>query len=396
MIESKMGRRQFIGVAAGFAAFTALGNKAFAQMAMPKSPVVINVIDATGDLALRQKAFENYLKARPNLVSRITYTKAPQPELPGKIKAQQDAHHVDIDLVLTSYDGMSIGIDQNLWMQLLPTYAASLPKPDAIYLEGAYKIQQELKGYGLLTSYSPYGPLLEYMPDRVKQMPTTAGDLLAWSRQNKNRITYPRPANSGPARALLVGLPYILGDANPRDPLKGWDKTWAYLKALGENIDYYPSGTSVMLKEFGEGTRDIIPTTTGWDINPRAIGVVPKEARIATLKGFHFCSDAHCVAVPKGVSAEKLPVLLDLIAFLLRNDQQALSFDHGYFYPGPAVKGATLDMAPPDSQKVIKEFGRPEYEQLIANTPVEPPLDPAQVNLAFRRWDEQIGSAKRT
>ena len=30
------------------------------------------------------------------------------------------------------------------------------------------------------------------------------------------------------------------------------------------------------MKEFGEGSRDIIISTTGWDINPRALGIVPK------------------------------------------------------------------------------------------------------------------------
>ena len=44
-----------------------------------------------------------------------------------------------------------------------------------------------------------------------------------------------------------MGLPYILGDSNPKDPAKGWDKTWAYLKALGENIEYYPAGTGATL-----------------------------------------------------------------------------------------------------------------------------------------------------
>ena len=41
---------------------------------------------------------------------------------------------------------------------------------------------------------------------------------------------YARPANSGPGRTLLMGLPYILGDKDPTDPVKGWDKTWAYLQ----------------------------------------------------------------------------------------------------------------------------------------------------------------------
>ena len=86
----------------------------------------------------------------------------------------------------------------------------------------------------------------------------------------------------------MMGLPYILGDYDPKDPMKGWDKTWAYLKALGENIEYYPAGTGATMKELGEGTRDMIASTTGWDINPRVLGIVPKEAKIATLKGFHW------------------------------------------------------------------------------------------------------------
>jgi putative spermidine/putrescine transport system substrate-binding protein len=233
------------------------------------------------------------------------------------------------------------------------------------------------------------------MPDRVKNVPTTAEDLLGWARANKNRFMYARAANSGPSKALLVGLPYILKDANPKDPIKGWDKTWAYLKALGENIEYYPAGTSAVMKEFGEGSRDLIATSTGFDINPRVLGIVPKEARIATLQGFHWCSDSHIWCVPKGVPDEKVAVILDLMSFLLTKEQQAYTFDEGYSYPGPAVKGVTLEMAPPESQKAIKEFGRPEYESLIANNPHEVPLEPALLVAAFRRWDEEIGAAKR-
>jgi putative spermidine/putrescine transport system substrate-binding protein len=101
------------------------------------------------------------------------------------------------------------------------------------------------------------------------------------------------------------------------------------------------------------------------------------------------------MAIPKGVAPEKVAVLLDLMRFALTKEQQAYVFDDGYFYPGPAVKGVTIDMAPPKSRDAIKEFGRPEYQQLIASTPTELPLKTAQVNMAFRRWDEQIGGAKR-
>ena len=51
-------------------------------------------------------------------------------------------------------------------------------------------------------------------------------------------------------------------------------------------------------------------------------------------------------------------------------------------------------MAPADSQATLKEFGRPEYDALIADTPKEVPLDADSLVYAFRRWDEQIGSKK--
>jgi putative spermidine/putrescine transport system substrate-binding protein len=388
-------RRTFVGGAAGAAGFAALGGPSFAQLALPKEPVSLNVIDVAGNLALTQKAIENYRKAKPNLVSRITFTKAPAPELAGKIKAQQDAGRVDIDLVLTGTDALSAGLDQKLWVELLPNHAGALPKLDDIYLPAAAKMQTLAKGQGVVVTYYPSGPLLEYMPDKVKTVPTTAEELLAWAKANPNRLIYARPANSGPGRTFMMGLPYILGDSNPQDPAKGWDKTWAYLKELGQYIEYYPSGTGAVMKELGEGSRDMTVSTTGWDINPRVLGVVPKEAKVAALKGFHWVADAHYMCVPKGLSNEKLAVLLDLMSFLLTKEQQAYTYDEGYFYPGPAVKDVPLSMAPKESQDAINEFGRPEYEKLIADNPIELPLQPDQMVVAFRLWDEQVGGSKR-
>jgi len=394
MTSYTISRRDFVGGAAGTAGLAAFGARAQGQLPMPTSPVALNIIDVAGNLALTQKAIENYRTAKPKAVSRITFTKAPAPELPGKIKAQQDANRVDIDMVLTGTDALSAGLDQNLWIPLVKAHAAALPNLNEIYLEGAAKMQALAKDHGVVVTYYPSGPLLEYMP-KVKSVPTTAEELLAWTRDNKNRFLYARPANSGPGRTFMMGLPYILGDSNPKDPMKGWDKTWAYLKAIGENIEYYPSGTGAVMKELGEGSRDMTVSTTGWDINPRVLGVVPKEAKVGALKGFHWVTDAHYMCVPKGVPNDKLAVLLDLMSFLLTKEQQAYTYDEGYFYPGPAVKGVTLDMAPEESQKAIKEFGRPEYEKLIADNPIEAPLDPDQMVLAFRRWDEEVGGAKR-
>ncbi|TDT93798.1 MULTISPECIES: ABC transporter substrate-binding protein [Azorhizobium] len=394
MTFSNISRRTFVGGVAGAAGLAALGGRAQAQLALPKSPITLNVVDVAGNLALTQKPIENYRKAKPNLVSKISFTKAPAPELPGKIKAQQEAGRVDIDIVLTGTDALAAGIDQKLWVEMLPAHASALPKLNDIYLEPAARMQTLASGQGVVVTYYPSGPLIEYMPT-VKTAPTTAEELLAWTRENKNRFLYARPANSGPGRTWLMGLPYLLKDADPTDPIKGWDKTWAYLKALGENIEYYPSGTTPTMKELGEGSRDIIVSTTGWDINPRVLGIVPKEAKVGALKGFHWVADAHYVCVPKGLPDEKMAVILDLISFILQPQQQAYTYDEGYFYPGPAVKNVPLDLAPAESQAAIKEYGRPEYAALIADNPIELPLMPDKMVQAFRRWDEEIGAAKK-
>ena len=80
------------------------------------------------------------------------------------------------------------------------------------------------------------------------------------------------------------------------------------------------------------------------------------------------------------------------MAHMLRPESQAATFDRGYFYPGPAVSGVSLAMAPPESRDVVAEFGRPTYDDLIARLPTRPPLTPERLVAAFRRWDQEIGA----
>jgi putative spermidine/putrescine transport system substrate-binding protein len=75
----------------------------------------------------------------------------------------------------------------------------------------------------------------------VPNPPKTAQELLDFAKANPGAVQYARPSNSGPGRTLLMGLPYLLSDSDPKDPVKGWDKTWAYLAELNKNITLYPS-----------------------------------------------------------------------------------------------------------------------------------------------------------
>jgi len=358
------------------------------------APVSLNVVDVAGNLQLTRGAIEAFREKNPNLVSNVTFTNAPAPQLPGKIKAMQAAGRSDIDLVLTGTDALAAGIEQNLWMKLLPDNAGAFPGVLDKYAPGPRKMQDVAQGFGLEVTYMPAGPLLEYNPAKVSDPPKTPAQLLAWCKAHPNKLIYARPANSGPGRTFLMGLPYVLGDKNPQDPINGWDKTWAFLKQLNDCIPYYPGGTSAVMKELGEGTRDMTVTVTGWDLNPRALGIVPADFRIQAFDGMTWVNDAHYMVIPKGVPKDKLDVLFKLMNFLLEPAQQAMTYDDGYFYPGPAVKGVTLEMAPAHSQEVIRKFGRPEYAKLLAERPHVQPLNAQAMVAAFQKWDREIGSQK--
>ncbi|AOI78653.1 MULTISPECIES: ABC transporter substrate-binding protein [Burkholderia] len=367
---------------------------ALSAAAAVAAPVSLNIVDVAGNLQLTQKAIEAFKEKNPNLVANVTFTNAPAPQLPGKIKAMQAAGRSDIDLVLTGTDALAAGIEQNLWQKLLPDNAAAFPGVLDKYAPGPRKMQDLAQGFGLEVTYMPAGPLLEYNPAKVSAPPKTPDQLLAWCKAHPNKLIYARPANSGPGRTFLMGLPYVLGDKNPQDPINGWDKTWAFLKQLNDCVPYYPGGTSAVMKELGEGTRDMTVTVTGWDLNPRALGIVPAEFRIQAFDDMTWVNDAHYMVIPKGVPKEKLDVLFKLMNFLLEPAQQAMTYDDGYFYPGPAVKGVTLEMAPAHSQEVVRKFGRPEYAKLLADRPHVQPLSAQAMVAAFQKWDREIGSQK--
>jgi putative spermidine/putrescine transport system substrate-binding protein len=360
----------------------------------PAKPVELNILDVAGNLQLTQGMIDEFVAKHPDIVSKVNYTKATAPEMPGKLLAEQRGGASQTHLVLTGTDGLASVIEQELVLTLLPDFDSRFPKLTDNYLPAAADMQELAQGQGITVTFYPSGPLFEYDPNVVKYPPTSAEELLTWAKAHPGKFQYAQPANSGPGRTFLMGLPYLLGDKDPKDPVNGWDKTWDYLASLGKYVDYYPKGTTDTMKNLANGTANMVATTTGWDINPRVLGTVPATMDVTTLDGFHWVTDAHYAVVPRGVSEDVLSADLALIEWMLRPEQQAKAYDKGYFYPGPAVKGVTLDMAPQESQDAIEQFGRPEYDSLIQDNPQETSLPAEQQVAAFQRWDREIGSGK--
>jgi putative spermidine/putrescine transport system substrate-binding protein len=361
-----------------------------AQVTVSK-PVKLSIIDVAGNLQLSKTAIEAFKAANPKLVSDIEYLKLTAPELPSKIKAQQMAGNLDTTLVLTGYDAMAAGIDQDIYEQLMPQYTAAFQKTIDNYLPGAKAAYDLFKGYGIAHVFCPGGPMFTYNPDKVPNPPKTPAQLLSWAKANPGKFLYARPANSGPGRAFLQGLPWILGDKDPKNP-KTWDKTWAFLKELDNYIDYYPSGTAITFKELGEGTRWIIASHLGWDMNQRILATIPANYQAFFLDNTTWVTDTQFMAVPKGLDKDRLAVTIELMKWLMTPAQQAVTYDNAYFYPGPAIKGVSLDMAPAENQKAIRPAIRAAYEQAIVKLPNTTQLNAAALVEAMDTWDQLVGA----
>ena len=359
----------------------------------PSEPVTLNILDVAGNAKLTEPMVDQFIEENPDIISSVTWESGGAPDLVGAVQPQVDSGNISIDLVMTGNDGLSAGIDQDLWIPIVDEFGDRVPN-QANYIEPAAAMQELAEGYGVVTTYYPSGPLLQYDPEVVSDVPSTPEEVLAWAEANPGDFGYARPANSGPGRTWLMGLPYLLGDEDPSDPENGWDNTWEYLTELNQYIDNYPTGTGQVITNMADGTWAMTPITTGWDIEPRANGQEPARIEAAAFDEFTWVTDAHYAVIPQGQSADKISAILNLLNYILTPEVNAMAYDHGYFYPGPSVEGATLDLAPEESQQVIAEFGRDWYDDLIESMPTTTPLPPDAMVLAFDIWDREIGAGK--
>jgi putative spermidine/putrescine transport system substrate-binding protein len=351
-------------------------------------PITLSIIDTGGDLASTEVIIRNYAKAHPDKVKDIKIQRAPAPELPAKIKAQQDAGRLDINLVLTGQDGGSL-LAQNKQIIEIPDYKTAFPRD--LLTDAGKALYDEGHGFLIPSVGNAGGPVLIYNPAKVPNPPKTAADLQAWVKANPGKFMYARPANSGPGRAMLQGFAFILNDSKPLDPEKGWDKSWDYLKELGKSVEYYPTGTAITLKEFAQGQRWMIAGIMEWDMKPRAQSVIPPDSKITILDNTTFVVDGHYWCIPKGVPKEQQDIILDLMKFMWKPEQQVLTWSA---FIGPVVKSATIASAPKNIQDEVKEFWRPEYDQIGTKWKVSPPLGVSQLSFAMDKWDREVGAAQ--
>ena len=145
-----------------------------------------------------------------------------------------------------------------------------------------------------------------------------------------------------------------------------------------------PEGSSeednVEVRRWGEPVAFLHQPAPHWELGER-LKIIDFE-RGVKIAGTRFY-------VMRGLGARLERALLN---FMLDKKEQAITYDKGYFYPGPAVKDVPLSMAPKESQELIGEYNRPFYAKLIEEVPSETPLPADKLVYAFQRWDQQVGA----
>ena len=202
MHELKTTRRTLIGGTVGLA--VASRATAAPLPKLPTSPVALTVIDAGGSLQMTRQGFEDYAHANPHLVSSIRYAMSPPAELAGKIWAEQAGGQVDIDLCLCGNDLLAAGLAEDLWLRLLPDYAAELPDLKSSLSAGrAGRCRAWRRTRRSAWCSARPGRSSNTCPTRVKTPPKTAQELLAWAKAHPKRFLLcagrPIPAQAAPS-----------------------------------------------------------------------------------------------------------------------------------------------------------------------------------------------------
>lgn len=356
----------------------------------PSAPVELNLLDGGGMIGVAPMV-DAFVKTHPDIISSVTWESASESDTVSTIKPQVESGNIQIDMVVTGTSGMSAGIANDLWVPIATDYADRLSNMDN-YIEPAKALQDLTEGTAVNVIWCYCGPVMIYNPAEVSDPPQTPEELLQWASKNPGKFGYSRPANSGVGRTFLLALPYILGDKDPQDPNNGWDKTWAYLEELGKYIDNYPSSTGQSVTNLADGTWSLMPSSVGWDVEPRINGQMPLTMETYNLDKTTWVMDPNYVMVPRGIDPEKLSAILLLIQYMLTPEVNAMTVNGGSYLPGAVVEGATLDLAPQEMQDQISEFTRPWYEDAAATVPLVAPPGTDVVVEALDIWDRRIGA----
>lgn len=315
------------------------------------------------------------------------------PWIAAELQDEVEAGMPGTDAILTNAAGFALGARHELWRPLPPALLAT--NTPGLTPTGQL-VQARLGADGLVVGAMQGGPVLLHSRSVLPVAPRNAAELLTYARQNPGRFQYTRPAQSRFGQAFVTAIPYLLRDANPLDPEGGWTRSWEYLSELGRHTSYYPSSGRAAAEEFLEGGVDLMPALLGPYLLGKATGLLPGDVVCAPFDDVPLVPNSLILVVPRGVPAERLPLLEPLVAFLAHSAIQRLIFGRGLLPGSPAR--AVMDTATPSvpdadaHDRLWTEALTPELTAALTGRETAPPLSPEAEAAMLRIWDDRIGA----
>ena len=375
-------RRAFLASALG------LGLPARAQ---PMGPMpTLHVVVTAESMHPILPSLTKFALSHSDLVREVVIERQEPSWLLGAFAREVRAGRPPAEVVLAGTTGLMLGATRELW-QPLP---ARLRNAGGAMVGHRTGLMLPVAGaVGLVISATAGGPILLHSAQALPRPPRTALELLDYARENPGRFLYPRPSLSAFGRLFASALPYLLQDAAPADPQAGWDRTWSYLAELGRHVDYYPTSGTAALEELAEGGCDLLPGLLLSWVREREAGRFSEDIAVDLLDPAPLIPLGLFLLVPRGVSAECLPVIEALAEFLLQADIQRMGFGRGILPGEPGGLGIAEEDHQTPAELTANDRRVPaSLAARIAAQPLAPPLDPDYAVYMLRRWDEQIGA----
>jgi len=336
-------------------------------------------------------ALQDFARLRPDIIASAIVREGWTAEVGGTLLEAIEAGTSGIDLVISSQGAALEGMALGLWQPLGRWVLDQLPPLETILTPLALRMLALMAPYALPLAAAPGGPVLVHRQGIAT--PRNPAELLDWARENPRRFLYLYPPLTQGGRCFLAALPFLLGDAAPSDPERGWDRTWAFLEALDPHIAFYPVTGLGAAEEFQDGECDMLALSLSEDILFRGLDLLPADTDLGAFEPSALVPVGTCLMVPRDLDAADAPEVALLIAYLMSEAvQDDLTFGQGRRWSQSAHRDALLEDRPLAVQVELHALMRPGMEALIAAHPVTPPYPLAAWNAMFDLWEARIGA----
>lgn len=198
-------------------------------------------------------------------------------------------------------------------------------------------------GKGVGIPYRASSVLLAYDSTKVKDVPKTLADLIAWIKKNPGQFAYNSPATGGSGGAFVTTVLDSHLDKEQQDKLRqgqdqaseaAWKAGFDELASLNPYVyqkGVYPNGNDQVIQMLGNGSIAMAPVWSDQFITAQKNGTVPETIKYTQISDPSLNGSASYLGIPK--TADNKDAVKKLVDFVLSPEGQEIVSDQVSGYP---------------------------------------------------------------